>query len=44
MESVQTDKTEFFVDRTFNSSLSGLVAAFVGGRKLSVKKAENLKG
>ncbi len=43
MERVQTDETEFFVDRTFGGSLSGLVAAFLGSRKLSEKEAEKLK-
>lgn len=43
MEKVQSEETEFFVDRTFGGSLSGLVASFLGGRKISEKEAEKLK-
>lgn len=43
MERVQREETEFFVDRTFGGSLSGLVAAFLDGRKISLKEAEKLK-
>lgn len=43
MERVQREETEFFVDRTFGGSISGLVAAFLGGRKISGKEAEMLK-
>lgn len=42
-ERVQLDETEYFVDRTFGGSLSGLVAAFLNGRGISDKEAESLK-
>ena len=42
-ERVQIDETEYFVDRTFGGSISGLVAAFMGGRRISDKEASELK-
>lgn len=42
-EKVQTDETEYFVERTFGGSLSHLVSAFLGNKKLTHKEAENLK-
>ena len=43
MEKVQLEETEFFVDRTFGGSISHLMAAFLGSRKISQKEAEELK-
>lgn len=42
-EKVQLEETEFFVDRTFNGSISDLVAAFLGNRKITQREAEKIK-
>ena len=42
-EKVQTDETEYFVERTFGGSLSHLIAAFLGGKKITDREAEKLK-
>ena len=42
-EKVQTDETEYFVERTFGGSISHLIAAFLGGKKISDKEAEKIK-
>ena len=34
---------EAFVDKTFGGSLPGFLTAFMGGRKLTAKEAEDLK-
>ncbi|MBP3459862.1 MAG: BlaI/MecI/CopY family transcriptional regulator [Lachnospiraceae bacterium] len=42
-EKVQAEETEYFVERTFEGSLPGFLAAFLGGRILSEEEAEKLK-
>lgn len=42
-ETVQTQESGAFVERTFAGSLPGFLAAFLGGRKLSGQEAEELK-
>ena len=42
-EQVQADESVYFVDRTFDGSLPGFVAAFLGGKKISKKEAKMLK-
>lgn len=42
-EKIQLAEAEYFVDRTFNGSLSHLVAAFFECGKVSDKEAEQLK-
>lgn len=42
-EKVQAEETEYFVDRTFEGSLPGFLAAFLGKRTLSEEEAEKLK-
>ena len=42
-QEVTAAESAAFVDRTFGGSLPGFVAAFLGGRKLSAKEAEELK-
>ena len=42
-EKAQTDETEYFVERTFGGSLSHLIAAFLGGKKITDEEAEKLK-
>lgn len=42
-EAVQARESDAFVERTFGGSLPGFLAAFLGGRKLSEKEAEELK-
>lgn len=39
----QLAESEYFVERTFEGSLPGFVAAFLGGKKISEKEAEELK-
>lgn len=43
MEKVQLEETEYFVDRTFNGSISRLVSAFLDNGKISENEAEELK-
>jgi len=42
-EKVQKAETEYFVERTFDGSLPQFIAAFLGGKKLSKKDADELK-
>ncbi len=42
-EEVQARESDAFVERTFGGSLPGFLTAFLGGRKLSAKEAEELK-
>ena len=42
-ESVQAFESERFVERTFEGSLPGFLAAFLGGKTISEKDAEELK-
>ena len=42
-EQVESQAAEAFVERTFDGSLPGFLAAFMGGRKLSAQEAEDLK-
>ena len=40
---VDNQAAEAFVDKAFGGSLPGLLAAFMGGRKLTDREAEDLK-
>ena len=40
---IQAKESEEFVERTFDGSLPGFIAAFLGGRKISGEEAEALK-
>ena len=42
-EDVQSFASEHFVEHTFHGSLPGFLVAFLGGKKLSAKEAEELK-
>lgn len=42
-EAVDHHTAEDFVDRTFGGSLPGFLTAFMGGRKLTDREAEDLK-
>lgn len=42
-EKAQMDESQYFVDRTFDGSLPGFVAAFLGGKKISREDARLLK-
>ena len=42
-EQAQKEESELFVERTFGGSLPQLVTAFLGGKKISQKEAEELK-
>ncbi|MCI7130076.1 MAG: BlaI/MecI/CopY family transcriptional regulator [Lachnospiraceae bacterium] len=42
-EQVQANESEYFVERTFDGSLPGFVAAFLGGKKISAREAAQLK-
>lgn len=42
-EEVQKQESDAFVERTFAGSLPGFLTAFLGGKKLSAKEAEELK-
>lgn len=42
-EQVQADESAYFVERTFDGSLPGFVAAFLGGKKISESEAMMLK-
>lgn len=42
-EEVQTDETDYFIERTFDGSLPKFIAAFLGGKKISEKEAEEIK-
>lgn len=40
---VQADESQYFVERTFDGSLPGFIAAFLGGKKISNEDAKTLK-
>ena len=42
-EEVQKQESDAFVERTFAGSLPGFLTAFLGGKRLSAKEAEELK-
>ena len=42
-EEVQAEQSELFVEQTFAGSLPGFVAAFLGGKTISDKEAEELR-
>lgn len=42
-EQVQADESAYFIERTFDGSLPGFVAAFLGGRKISEAEAQALR-
>ena len=42
-EQVQAEESEQFVERTFEGSLPGFIAAFLGGKKISKEEASELK-
>lgn len=42
-DQVQRQESNYFVERTFHGSLPGFVAAFLGGKTLSDREAEELK-
>lgn len=42
-EQVQADESQYFVERTFEGSLPGFIAAFLGGKKISNEDAKMLK-
>lgn len=42
-DQVQRQESNYFVERTFHGSLPGFVAAFLGGKTLSEREAEELK-
>ena len=39
----QREESQYFIDRTFDGSLPGFVAAFLGGKKISREDARLLK-
>lgn len=41
-ERVQAVETDYFVERTFEGSLPKFIAAFLGGKKISDKEAEEI--
>ena len=42
-EQVQADESAYFVERTFDGSLPGFIAACLGGKKISKEEAKMLK-
>ena len=42
-DEVQASESERFVERTFDGSLPGFLAAFLGGKTISEQEAEELK-
>ena len=42
-EQVQADESAYFVERTFDGSLPGFIAAFLGGKKISKEEAKMIK-
>ena len=42
-EKVQSQESDYFVERTFSGSLPRFLAAFLGGKKLSRKEAEEIR-
>ena len=41
-ERVQRDESNYFVERTFGGSLPGFLTAFLGGKHISKKEAEEI--
>jgi BlaI family penicillinase repressor len=41
-ESVQAEETDYFVERTFNGSLPKFLAAFLDGRKITKREADEI--
>ena len=39
----KVDESQYFVERTFDGSLPGFIAAFLGGKKISNEDAKKLK-
>ena len=42
-EKCQTVESDYFVERTFEGSLPGFIAAFLGGKTISEQEAEEIK-
>jgi len=42
-QEVQAEESEHFVEQTFGGSLPGFLAAFLGGKTISAREAEELK-
>ena len=42
-ERVQRDESNYFVERTFGGALPGFLTAFLGGKHISKKEAEEIK-
>ena len=42
-EKCQAVESDYFVERTFEGSLPGFIAAFLGGKTISEKEAEEIK-
>ena len=42
-EECQAVESDYFMERTFEGSLPGFVAAFLGGKTISTKEAEEIK-
>lgn len=42
-EEVESDESDYFVERTFGGSLPGFLAAFIRGKTISEQDAEQLK-
>jgi predicted transcriptional regulator len=42
-EKVQAVESDYFIERTFEGSLPQFIAAFLGGRKISDREAEEIK-
>ncbi len=42
-EEVQAVESDYFMERTFEGSLPQFIAAFLGGKKISNKEAEEIK-
>ena len=42
-EEVQAEQSELFVEQTFSGSLPGFLVAFLGGKTISEKEAEELR-
>ena len=42
-EKCQAVESDYFVERTFEGSLPGFIAAFLGGKTISEKEAEKIK-
>lgn len=42
-EKCQAVESDYFVERTFGGSLPGFIAAFLGGKTISDKEAEEIK-